>query len=492
VHKRSQLKCAEQDATYASGNARRNSGGIIVSKIIAYAFALTGLAATAQAADLDAGSIKDPLPNSLTWNSVTLYGTVDVGYAYQSHGVPAGGSFPQTLEYNIWNAKNASKTISTLAADALSRSNIGVKIAEDLGDGWVAVGKAATDFSPLSGELANGPASLLRNFGVPLANQTANGDSNRAGQAFNGEVFAGLSNSSYGTVTVGRHRSLQYDAFEEYDPQGLSYAFGIIGYSASFSGSGDTEAGRWDNSVRYAYQYGPVHVAAQYSDGGEDTGIFGGAYGFNAGGSYRGFSLDAVYQKEKAVVSASAASATTLKAVISDNESWSVQGKYTFEFGGSFKDGLPAVKLTFYGGYENISFANPSRNPSSFIGSTAEGGYVISAVTLNPYNTDKVLQLAWTGVKYELPSGWSFTGAYYHVDQNAFSGTVSAPAAGTIQTKANTAGSYNDGSFVVDYQFNKHFDVYAGVNYSTLDGGLASGYLNNSQTTVATGVRLRF
>jgi predicted porin len=151
-----------------------------------------------------------------------------------------------------------------------------------------------------------------------------------------------------------------------------------------------------------------------------------------------------------------------------------------------------AAKLTFYGGYETISFANPSRNPASFIGSTTVGGYSISAVTLNPYNTDKVLQVAWTGVKYELPSGWSFTGAYYHLDQNAYSGTVSGPAAGTIQTKANSAGSYDDGSFLVDYQLTKHFDVYAGVNYSTLNGGLASGFLNNSQITAATGVRLKF
>jgi predicted porin len=467
-------------------------GVSILSKTIAYAIALSGLAAAAHASELDPEHIKDPLPDSLTWNGVTLYGTIDVGYAYQNHGVPAGASFPQVLEYNIWNARNASKTISALAADALSRTNIGVKIAEDLGAGWMAVGKAATDYSPLSGELADGPASLLRNFGVPLAKQSANGDSNRAGQAFNGEVFGGLSNSSYGTVTVGRQRSFQYEAFEEYDPQGLSYAFGIIGYSASFSGSGDTEAGRWDNSVKYVYQYGPLHAGAMYSDGGPDTGIFAQAYGFNLGATYRGFAADAVYQKENDVVSASAASATTLKALISNNESRSVQGKYTFELGGSFKDDLPAAKLTFYGGYENISVANPSRNPNSFIGSTAVGGYLISAVTLNPYNTDKVLQVAWTGVKYELPSGWSFTGAFYRIGQNAYSGTVSAPAAGTIQTKANSAGSYNDGSFVVDYQFTKHFDVYAGVNYSALDGGLASGFLNNSQTTVATGLRLKF
>jgi predicted porin len=463
-----------------------------VSRTLTLAFALAGLALPAHAADLDTGAVKDPLPDTLTWYGVTLYGNIDVGYAYQSHGAPVSGAFPQILEYNIWNAKNASRTISTVAADALQRSNIGLTMAEDIGAGWQAVGKAATDFNPLSGELADGPASLLRNFGVPLAHQTANGDSNRAGQAFNGEVFAGVSNVSYGTLTVGRQRSFQYEAFDVYDPQGLSYAFGIIGYSASFSGAGDTEAARWDDSVKYTYQYGPLHAGAMFSNGGQDTGIFGEAYGFDVGGAYCGFAADAIYQKVGDVVSASAASATTLRAVISDNESWSVQGKYTYEFGDGFKDGAAAAKLTFYGGYENISFANPDKNPSNFLGQTTVGGYLISAVTLNPYQTDRVLQLAWTGAKVELPSGWSFTGAYYHVEQNAFLGTVSKPAAGTIQTAANTSGSYNDGSFVLDYRFNKHFDVYAGVNYSTLDGGLSSGYLNNNQTTVATGVVLRF
>ncbi len=466
-----------------------------MSKTLAYALALAGFTASAHAADLDIGSIKDPIPDNLTWNGVTLYGTIDVDYTHQDHGVPLGASFPQTLEYNIWTAKNANKEISTIGADGLSRTNIGLKIEEWIGDGWVAVGKAATDYSPLSGELANGPASLLSNYGVPLANQTANGDSNRAGQAFNGEVYAGVSNPSYGTLTAGRQRSFQYEAFDEYDPQGLSYAFGLIGYSASFSGSGDTEAARWDNSVKYIYRYGPVHAGAMYSDGGEDTGIFGGAYGFNLGGAYRGFSLDAIYQKESAVVSASAASATTLAGVISDNTSWSVQAKYTYEFSGGLKDEAPGPKLTFYGGYENISFADPSETvPAS---STTIGGYVLSTIISNDYNSDRILQLFWTGAKYELPSGWSFTGAYYHVDQNAFiskgktCATATLPTVG-IKTNANCAGTYGDGSFVADYQATKHFDVYAGVNYSTLDGGLSSGFLSNEQTSVVTGARVRF
>jgi hypothetical protein len=124
-------------------------------------------------------------------------------------------------------------------------------------------------------------SALLRNYGVPLANQTANGDSGRAGQAFNGPAYAGVSNATYGTLTAGRQQTLQFDAVNIYDPQGGAYAFGLLGYASSFNRAGDTEASRWDNSVKYVYQYGPVHAAVQYSDGGADTGIFGGAYGFN-------------------------------------------------------------------------------------------------------------------------------------------------------------------------------------------------------------------
>jgi predicted porin len=288
------------------------------------ALAITGLSVTAHAADLDLGSVKDALPDKLSWSGVTLYGTIDLGYAYQNHGVPMGGSFPQTLEYNIWSSKNANKEISSLAASALQRSSIGLQVEERIGADWRAIGRIDTTFNPLSGELSDGPASLLRNFGVPLADQRANGDSNRAGQTINGTAYAGVSNVAYGMITAGRQETLQDEVLRAYDPQRLSYAFSLLGWSSSFAAAGDGEAARWNNSVKYAYSYGAVHAAVHYTNGGADTGIFGGAYGFDLGGSYRGVSLDAVYQKEMSVVSAAAASSTTLKATISDNQSWSV------------------------------------------------------------------------------------------------------------------------------------------------------------------------
>ena len=70
------------------------------------------------------------------------------------------------------------------------------------------------------------------------------------------------------------------------------------------------------------------------------------------------------------------------------------------------------------------------------------------------------------------------------------------------------AGTFNPGSFLIDYAFNKHLDVYGGVTYARADDGLASGYQGNpavkagfgvsgTGTSVdifdfVTGVRLRF
>jgi predicted porin len=472
--------------------------------------------AAANAADLSLDSVKDPLPDTLSWSGITLYGTIDVGYGYQSHGAPLGGSFPQGVSYNIYSSKYANKAISGLDPNAIERSAIGLKVEEPIGAGWAAIARLETSFDPLTGELSDGPSSLLRNAGKALAYQSANGDSGRAGQAFNGPLYAGVSNASYGTLTVGRQQSLQLDVSAAYDPQNLAYAFSLLGWSSSLVGSGITEAARWDNSVKYSYEYGPVHAAAEYAQGGDDTGFFGPAYGFNIGGKLAGFSVDAVYQKVNAGVQLSADASTpaniysapatystsALKAQITDSDSWSVQGKYTFGLGGGFKDGgykndfADGAKLTLYAGFEDIRFYNSSAaRDLEYVGRTAIGGYLIGTPIGSSYyySSTRELQVEWGGVKYELPSGWSFTAAYYHLDQNSFTGKVSGPQVGSPNQQPGTnSGSYDDASFVVDYRFTKHFDVYGGINYSTIGGGLASGYLANNNTSFVTGARLKF
>jgi predicted porin len=445
-----------------------------MNRLLVSALALAGFAATANAADLDGGAVKYPLPDTLTWQGVTVYGTVDVGYAYQTNGRPLG-NIVSDLEYSPFTTTRnfTGQTISTITANALEQSKIGMKIEEDIGYGFSAIGKIDTGFNPMTGELTNGCSSFVQNAGLAYDQQTSNADSGRCGQIFNGVAYGGFSSATYGTLTGGRQQSLQLDAIAAYDPLSLSYALSLLGYSGTNGGSGSTQAARWDDSVKYVYQYGPVHAAALYSAGGNGTGLYGNGYAVNLGGTYKGFSLDAVYTKEFAAVNLLGANKDVpgkpLAAAISNNEGWSVMGKYTFDLGGGFKDEGSASRLTLFVAYTHISVAN-----SSAAVDLAAGGYEITPDN-NYFTTPKVLQFEWAGAKYEFGSGWSVTGAYYHVDQSTFVSDNNVCTLGGA-SRVNCAGAYNQGSFLLDYAFSKHFDVYAGATYAIVNDGLAAGF----------------
>ncbi len=200
---------------------------------------LLGLAASAHAGDLGNTGLKDPIPDSLRWQGITIYGTVDVGYVYQTHGVPSDGTFAPGFEYNLNGSKNANKAISSLAENGLEQSKIGVKVEEAVGYGWLAIGKLEAAFNPLSGEIADMCASMVRNNGRLYQDQNANSDGSRCGQAFSGPAYGGVSNPIYGTLTIGRQQSLELDSISSYDPMGLAPAFAVLGYS------GGTAGGNW-------------------------------------------------------------------------------------------------------------------------------------------------------------------------------------------------------------------------------------------------------
>jgi predicted porin len=185
-------------------------------RTLVFALAVASQMATAHAADVDPfplkplAQLKDPLPDSLTWHGVTLYATLDLGYAYQTNGRPLG-SVVSGLEFIPFTTTRnyTGQSISTIAHSGLEQSKIGVKIDEPLGLGWSAVGRADTGFDPLTGKLSDGCSSIVQNAGLVYTRQNSNADSGRCGQAFNGSLYGGLSNKQYGTLTVGRQNSLR-------------------------------------------------------------------------------------------------------------------------------------------------------------------------------------------------------------------------------------------------------------------------------------------
>jgi predicted porin len=448
--------------------------------------------------------MKDPIPDSLSLGGVTIYGTVDIGYAYQNHGVPISSTLPGGLEYQSFTTtRNFAGSVSTAAESGLEQSKIGIRVAEPIAQDWSLVARAETGFNPLSGHLTDACASVASNGGVKQGNQTANADSSRCGQAFNSMLFGGVSNKDLGTLSIGRQNSLELDALAQYDPQTLSYAFSFLGYSGFNGGAGSTQGARWDNSFKYAFAQGPIHLNALYSGGAQDGGLFGHAFGADLGGTYGGLSVDAVYQYENGAVNlrssfddASGDPIPTpgLAAYVSDDRSYNLMGKYTVEAGGT---GTATDKLTLYAGYSHIE-----KSHFTYTSGQAQGGYNID-VGVN-INNEAIYNMEWVGIKYAMASGWSVTAAYYHITQNSWSiglGTTGNNNIGCSGAGLLCAGDFYEASFVIDYAFNKHYDLYAGVNWSEVTDGLANGFPGTTtngtvgaqvQTTVMVGGRVRF
>jgi len=540
--------------------------GITVRKVLICALALGGFAASAQAADLGLDSMKDALPEGpLTWHGVTIYGTIDVGGAYDNHSAPLSNSLYVGVPTSMWSAPYNNRSISSLTENGLEQSKIGVKVEENIGYGFTAIGKLETGFNPLSGEIADACKSIFENGTRPITSQSVNGDGSRCGQAFNGPAYAGVSNASYGTLTFGRQQSLELDAESAYDPiPGGGYAFSWLNYTATgANGDGVTGDARWDNSVKYVYQYGPVHAAGMYANGGEGTDLFGYGVGANAGFSWKGLSVDGVYTKENGA--ATFANGDTYQTTqftqpvvggtVTNNEMWSVMGKYSFDVPGLFgyaglkdgcglKDECETAKLTFFGGYAHIELtdASPVATGTSGLGGytpmgySSPGVYGVAAWNNTPFapGTSKIAETEWVGARYET-GPWTLATAYYHYSQDNYllhgtffdAGGAKDPSSnatcaqittsnqalkkGLVTTLANGAGAtgytqsfigntegkncagdLNQASFVVDYAFTKHFDVYGGVTWSETTGGLNSGFLQSDNVGVVSGLRLKF
>jgi len=446
---------------------------------------VAGGASVAQAAD----------DGTLTWNGITLYGTLDVGVAYQNHGAPLSDDYYVGLDYLV--QKNGRKSITSVAPSGLSQSKVGIKGTEPLTDDLSAVFNAELGFNPTSGKISDALQSMVNNNGKPLNQQSVNGDGSRAGQVFNGPAFLGLSSKTFGTLTAGRQNSVLIDDIVKYDPQGGSYAFSVIGFSGAAGGMGNTQNVRLDDALKYNYSHDWLRVAALYQFGHNgDSGSGRDAAQFDLGFDYAGFSVDGFYGYKNSAVGAAALSATqlatpgvpddSLAATVSDTTAWALMGSYTI---GSWK---------FSGGFDDITFKNPDHPLQA--GFSGLGGYDFSFVNNNAYPFDKKLKISWAGVKYSLTKEWSFTGAVYHYDQNDYHSVNQTVDGQTVAVRApcsnNSAGScsgkLNAASLVADYRFNKRFDVYAGAMYSEVEDGLANGYLHPNNMNVMVGARFAF
>ncbi len=444
----------------------------------------TGSSAPAAAAI--GGTPPVPATNALSFMGVTLYGAVDLGVSYQTHGTPLSSSYGPGLEYLI--SRNSNRSLVSLAPNALSYSTLGLQGREPVLPGLSAVFNLQTSFLPTSGQLANGPASLLQNNGVALARQSAYGDANRAGEALNAAAYAGLSSVRLGTITFGRQTALTSDGVVAYDPMFAANAFSVIGYQSLTAGMGNSEDARLDSSLKYLVNYGSVHVGALAQLNGAngksvnaDNSGGRGATEFDVGAEYAGLDVDAIYSRLYDAISAAPLSAAqqatapagSLAATVSDNRTLMLLAK------------LRVGKIQLFAGYENILYENP-RDPLG-AGSTAIGGVPLGVINNAAYTNARLFQVGWAGARYAVTRRLSLGVAYYRQHQSSYSGNGCSNA-----SLASCRGDLNAGSVLADYRVSPRLDLYAGAMLSTVSGGLASGFLNTATIDPTVGARFAF
>jgi predicted porin len=465
---------------------------------------------------------------ALTWHGITLYGAYDIGVGWVSHGLPENG---YNYEGESLVNRNGYQHRFLIAPNNLQQTGLGIRGKEEFLPGWSVVFNASTGINPQSGLLANASETDIINNGLPRASYSEAIDGARAGQPFNDEYYAGVSSRYAGTLTFGRQRALGTDVMLLYDPAGGGYAFSYIGYNGTMAGGGDTEESRWDDALKYRIAYGPAHFGAMYKFADGSAGCYSAsatwtganctaeeahnnAYGFDFGGNYGKIAADLVFQHYNQAISVlnpllgpqsqspsqSFQSTTdsidtnpitgpnlisttnTVYGIVTDNSAIMATARYTSD------------PIKFFAGYEYIWQNNPS-NPLG-VGASDQGGYFMSGVEDNNLDSEKLLNIWWTGAKFTYRSKTDVTVAWYQQRQNDFRSPPTCSV--TAGFRSSCAGTLNEGSFYVDHHFTKRFDSFAGIAYSWVTGGLdiaiphGPGVPYNSDNNFAPTVGSRF
>jgi predicted porin len=437
----------------------------------------------AMAADLPykaAVKAKPPENDDICIKGICVYGNFDMGLTYQNHGAPLSALAAAPLDSLV--SKNSAGAYFGTGPNQMSNSFIGLRGKQEIADNLYAVFNLQTLFNVNDGMNASGIGSVAQNNGLTtnLLSQNSLADSSKGGQMFNGAAYFGISSPTYGTFTMGRQAALSSELLANYDPVAGSNAYSLLTYQGANGGGGDTEDRIFDNSYEYRVNVGPVRFAAiaQLRNGGNSS--TGNAFQGNIGFDYMGFSMDFLGGKIYDAISAAPLAAGVLTTVamgygqiaatVSDNTVFSVGTKYTI---GPWK---------FFAGYEHIDFANPN-NPLA-PGAFATGGFIVGTVNNTNFTNDRILQTAWIGSKYSITSALDITGAYYHEWQNSFASGANAGCTDARATQCS--GSLDAASLVLDWRFARHTDMYAGVMWSQVRNGLASGFQQANGTPAGT------
>ncbi|MDR3683832.1 MAG: porin, partial [Geothrix sp.] len=405
--------------------------------------------------------------------TVTFYGVLDAGVAHVQHSLDFADQFP--VSTNPFPQKSTTGATGMFNG-GLSQNRVGVKVATDLTDGWNAFLQLETAFNLTTGVVASAAQNLAQNKGA--VNSTApntnagnqvSAPSGIGGQLFDRGAFIGISNATYGTLSIGRQQTLLFDVMPGYDGLGLAQLFTPIGFTGAYIGGGVTEDSRVDNSVKYRVKMTDWTVAAMYKVGGVSGSTSAKSAALASVAWEPGaFGIVAVVQNFKDALGAAGNGAivgglptNTISITAQDSAMTSIVSHY------KGKGWMVAA------GWEHVKFSNPS-DPISDAGTTTFQGTVVSSVNVTPYNVagvgevDKTQDLYYLSANYDVTSQFNVGAGYYINKVKDYSGVPQ-----TAVLSAKNAGNNEYASLVLDYKWTKAFDFYFGYMHAMNTGGQA-------------------
>jgi GBP family porin len=414
--------------------------------------------------------------------NITFYGVLDAGVAHVQHSLDFADQFP--VSTNPFPQKSTNGATGMFNG-GLSQNRVGVKVSTDLTDGWNAFLQLETAFNLTTGVVANATQNLAQNKAAvnsTAANTNAGVQVSAAsaigGQLFDRGAFIGISNATYGTVSIGRQQTLLFDVMPGYDGLSLAQLFTPIGFTGAYIGGGVTEDSRVDSSLKYRVKTGDVTIAALYKVGGV-SGSTSAKSAENVSIAWEpgAFGIVGVYQVFKDAIGA--ASNNAALGLINVTAQDTTMAAVAARFKG--KGWMVAA------GLEHVKFANPS-NPLTDAGITTFEGQIVGTVNVAPYTVagvgevDKTQDLYYVSGNFDVTSQFNVAAGYYINKIKDFSG-VPIPATGVLGAK--NAGNNEYASLVLDYKWTKAFDFYFGYMHSMNTGGQAVGFLANAAGTTA-------
>jgi len=412
---------------------------------------------------------------STNGSSVELYGVLDMAVGDVQHSLSTDPNFPATVNPVSATKLAVNQSAAGMFNGGITPSRWGIRGTEDLGGGIKAIFNLDSYFNVQSGTLSNAAASLANNRNSTSGSVSAASSLN--GQLFNDVAYAGLSDATMGTLTLGRQWAPMGDILKTYDAVQDAQLFSPLGFSGAYAGGGLTENKRQDSSIKYTNKFGDFNFVAMAKMGGiAGKSAAGSSYGVGAGYEADGFGVQLAYQSSTDTLNGTnSATVGDVNVTNYNSQSFMLAAKYAFG----------DAKVT--GGYETFTLSKPTDSLAN-MGVTTYYGYQIgNLVTAVPAGTpdwakaDKQTNIFWLGADYNFTSAFNLAAGYYDIAPQQSSDL------------GQKSGTISEFSLLADYHFSKRTDAYAGVMYSQYKGNAyPSTEFNTNNSIFAVGLRTKF